>query len=77
MIFVEEPYDGLTVPKNIKKNSDFLHIHNEFLIAEAILHPGRNTKMRKPRLGPLLGRTVHIGGATREEEVEDFDTAHQ
>jgi hypothetical protein len=28
-------------------------------------------------LGPLLGRTVHIGGATREEEVEDFDTAHQ
>lgn len=73
MIFVEEPYDGLTVPKNIKKHPDFEHIMNEFKIADLIMHPGRHRgKMEKPSLKKLLSRELPSGVPTPKEEFEQI-----
>jgi hypothetical protein len=42
MIFVEEPYDGLTVPKNVKKAEDFDYITKQFKVARDVLDPKKH-----------------------------------
>ncbi|KAI6184695.1 PAP-associated domain-containing protein [Aphelenchoides bicaudatus] len=67
-MFVEEPYDGLTVPKNIKQESDFMHIRYEFKIAKVIMNSGVK---EKTSLKALQSRQVPPGVATREDELEE------
>jgi hypothetical protein len=69
-IFVEEPYDGLTVPKNIKTSSDFDHIKYEFAMGYYLAHPEKEDgTLIKPTLAELLERTNSERVATRKNDI--------
>jgi poly(A) RNA polymerase GLD2 len=67
MVFVEEPYDGLTVSKNVDKIFNFDHIMHELQIARHLLHPNNESA---PRLENLLGRHLHKDAVTKKAEVD-------